>query len=187
MTTKYNASKERTVTPVAGTDSTNKDYVDFWADWANLRNKPPVVAAGATQAAARSAIGAIQLSDVERPWSSEMMINAGALANGYNDFIGGALVDRDIILTHVVFRVADPAAVVGGTGNLTIDWYLGTATAAETTLVTTTTIAAGANNLISTLLTPQACSINSVLRAKITLGSASVAGPCHVQFRGRYA
>ena len=121
-------------------------------------------------------------------WASEVIINSAALASGYNDNPGGVLVDYDITLTHVVFRIADPAGLVGGTGNLTIQFYLGTATVAETTLVHTMTVAAGAgsNNTIATLGTPTSCAINSVLRAKITLGTATVSGPCHVQFRGRY-
>lgn len=123
-------------------------------------------------------------------WDSEMMLNSGALVSGYNDMLGGVMVNNPynaagIWLDSIAFRIADPAGVVGGSGGITIQYYLGSATNAEITLLTTVT-ALTQHDIISVLATPVQCSHNSVLRAKITLGSAVVSGPCHVQFRGRY-
>ena len=121
-----------------------------------------------------------------RRWSSEVIINSAALADGWNDNIGGVLVDSDIILTQASFRVANPAMLIGGTGNLQIQWYAGSPTALETELIATTQVAAGQHDVIVTFATPMPYTINTVLRAKITRGTTTVAGPCHIQWRGRY-
>lgn len=127
---------------------------------------------------------ATQVSGSGQAWAKEAIINTGALATGYNDNPGGVGCDKQIILRQCCFMIADPAGSIGGTGNLQIQWYLGSATAQETTLITTTQIAAGQHDVVVTLGSPQTCTINSRLRAKITLGTTTVAGPCHVEFRG---
>lgn len=119
-------------------------------------------------------------------YASEVIINSSALVDGYNDNLGGVLLDYDITLDFMSFRLSDPAAVIGGSGNLQIQWYAGSPTAAETTLIATTQIAAGQNNIIVAPATPINYTINTVFRAKITLGSTTVAVPCHIQWRGRY-
>lgn len=125
-------------------------------------------------------------------WAPEMVCNSGALANDYNDMKGGITVEPGIngtgtILDSVAIRLSDWTATIGGSGNLTIAIYLGSDSAAETTLVATITMAAGTRSTIYTLGSPQACSANSVLRAKFTLGTTTVAGPVQIQMRGRYA
>lgn len=123
------------------------------------------------------------------PWASEMIINSAALADGYNDGIGGVMVDRDVVLEGMVFRIADPSKTIDGSGNLTIQWYHGSTAVLESTLVHTTTIPAGVGNkdIMVVLSTPLSVPVNTCLRAKITLGSSTVSGSCHVQYRGRYA
>ncbi len=126
------------------------------------------------------------------PWASEMVCNSSALATGYNNMIGGALVEpgpngTGINLDAIAVRLGDAAATIGGSGNLSIAIYLGSPTAAQTTLLTTITIAAGGHDTVATLGTPQACAANAVLRAYFTIGTTTVAGPVHIQFRGRYA
>lgn len=119
-------------------------------------------------------------------YASEVIINSSALVDGYNDNLGGVLLDYDITLDFMSFRLSDPAAVIGGSGNLQIQWYAGSATAAETTLIATTQIAAGQNNVIVAPATPINYTINTVFRAKITVGATTVSVPCHIQWRGRY-
>ena len=174
-----------------GTTSTTAKAGDYVPAWTEVTGKPATF----TPAAHTHAITDVtslqtsldaKLNKVDIPWASEMVINSAALANGYNDMPGGVLVDYDISLTHIAFRLSAPAGTIGGTGNLTVEIFLGSQTAAETTLVSTITVAAGQNNILTTLGSPVACSINSVLRAKITLGTTTVSVPCHVQFRGRY-
>ena len=126
------------------------------------------------------------MANKPRRWSSEVIINSGALADGYNDNIGGVLVDSDIMLYQASFRIADPLGKVGGTGPLKIQWYAGSVTELETELITTTEIAVDQHDVIVTFATPMPYTINTVLRAKITRGNAVVTGPCHIQWRGRY-
>ncbi|MGW5147534.1 hypothetical protein [Rhodococcus koreensis] len=118
------------------------------------------------------------------PWQSEAIINAGALASGYNDLEGGLLFDRQVILRQLSFRLAPYNATIGGSGNLTIDWYQSSMTALPGTLITTTTIAAGQHDVVTTLATPYTVPVNTVVRPLITLGSTTVAVKCHVQLRG---
>lgn len=126
------------------------------------------------------------MANKPRRWSSEVIINSGALADGYNDNIGGVLVDSDIMLYQASFRIADPLGKVGGTGPLKIQWYAGSVTELETELITTTELAVDQHDVIVTFATPMPYTINTVLRAKITRGNSVVTGPCHIQWRGRY-
>ncbi len=119
-------------------------------------------------------------------FNSEFIVNSSALATGYNDNDGGVMVDAAVSLESVAWRIADPAATIGGTGNLQIQWYLGSPTAQETTLLLTSQVAAGQHDVIATLATPVLCSVNSVLRAKFTMGSTTVASKSVVGWRGRY-
>jgi len=121
-----------------------------------------------------------------QPWNQQAMLNTGALANGYNDMAGGLMADRDVILESMVFWMENPTGAVTGTGPLTIQWYAGSLVAQETTLIHTSSIPVGQHDIWVVLTTPMSFPINSVFRAKVTLGSAAVAGSCHVQFRGRY-
>lgn len=120
-------------------------------------------------------------------WDSEMVLNAGALASGYNDMAGGIQVNNPngVLIDSIVFRLGgDPAATVGGTGGITVQFYRGSATAAELTLIGSVG-SMSAHDFVFTLTTPYLALHNSILRAKITLGTATVAVPCHVQWRGR--
>lgn len=121
-----------------------------------------------------------------RRWQSEVIINSGELVDGYNDNIGGVLVDNDIMLYQASFRLSDPVEVIGGTGNLQIQWYAGSPTELETELITTTQVAAGEHDVIVTFATPMPYTINTVLRAKILMTDTEVFVPCHIQWRGRY-
>ena len=123
-------------------------------------------------------------------WNMETVLNSGTLFAGYNDLLGGVQVNNPyntagILLDSLSVRLADPAATVGA-GDLTIQIYLGTPTAAETTLIATSVIPANGHDIITVLATAVQCAHNSVLRAKVVAGTASVAGPVHVQYRGRY-
>ena len=143
----------------------------------------------ADAAAARTAIGAVQkpatqVSGSGIPWASEMIINSGALANGYNDGDGGVLVDKQIILRQVCWRIASPTATIGGSGNMQIDWYQATPTIEPGTLIATTQVAAGQHDVVVTLVTPYTVPINTVLRAKFTMGTTTVASKSHIQWRG---
>lgn len=120
------------------------------------------------------------------PWYAQAVVNSSTLADGYNDLKGGLMADRDMVLESMVFWLEEPAGTIGGTGNLTIQWYAGSVTTQETTLIQTTTIAAGQHDIWVVLATPTNFAINTVFRPKITLGTTTVAGACHVQFRGRY-
>lgn len=137
----------------------------------------------ALDAKAQKALG---MSGSGLPWYSQAVLNSGALANGYNDLKGGLMADRDVVLESMVFWLEEPAGTIAGTGNLTVQWYAGSVTAQETTLIHTSTIAAGSHDIWVVLATPTNYPINTVFRPKVTLGSTSVAGSCHVQFRGRY-
>lgn len=121
-----------------------------------------------------------------RPWAAELIVNNGPLKDGYNDGDGGVMVDAPITLQAMLFRVGLAGQLVGGTGNLTIGWFIGDSFGAETTLAMTTTIAAGQQAALFTLPTAMNLTANAVLRAKFDLGTASVAGKCHVQWRGVY-
>lgn len=123
-------------------------------------------------------------------YTDEMILNAGALASGYNDMLGGVQINNPynvngVWLDSIAYRIADPAGVVGGSGGVTIQYYLGSPTSAELTLLATMS-AVTAHDTIAVLGTPIQCAHNSVLRAKVTLGSATINGPVHVQWRGRY-
>lgn len=121
-----------------------------------------------------------------RPWSSELIVNSAALADGYNDGDGGVMCDAPITLQSMVFRVGQAGLLVGGSGDLTIQWFVGDSFAAEATLLTTTTIAAGAQAALYPLVTPVDLTVNAVLRAKFTRNLTTVTGKCHVQWRGVY-
>lgn len=121
------------------------------------------------------------------PWSKEFVINSSALANGFNDNIGGVMTDRAIVLESMVFRLADPAEVIGGTGNLTVQWYRNDVTGGNSSLIATSNIAATSHDRWEVLETPLAVDINYCLRASVTLGTTTVAGKVHVEWRGRYA
>ena len=143
----------------------------------------------ADAAVARTAIGAVQkpatqVSGSGIPWASEMIINSGALANGYNDGDGGVLVDKQIILRQVCWRIAAHNVNIGGSGNMQIDWYQATPTTEPGTLIATTQVAAGQHDVVVTLVTPYTVPINTVLRAKFTMGSTTVASKSHIQWRG---
>ena len=120
-----------------------------------------------------------------RRWQSEVIVNSGRLVDGYNDNIGGVLVDYDIMLYQASFRLADPAALIAG-GAVTIQWYAGSVTELETELITTTQVGVNEHDVIVTFATPMPYTINTVLRAKFTVGNAVIDSPCHIQWRGRY-
>lgn len=122
------------------------------------------------------------------PWSKELMVNgSAALAAGFNDVPGGVMADREIVLESMVFRIADPTATIGGSGNLTITWSYGSMTTTTPTTITTTNIAAGQHDIWVVLETPLTIAINNCLRASFTMGTATVSTPCHIEWRGRYA
>lgn len=125
-------------------------------------------------------------SGTGQPWSEQAIVNDGALASGYNKLPGGISVDFPAILTAFSFRLEDVSATIGGTGNLQIDWYAGSATAAETTLLGTTLIAAGQHNVLTVLGTEVAVDANTIIRAKFTMGSTTVSGPVYIGVRGRW-
>ena len=119
------------------------------------------------------------------PWEKEVVID-GPIADGYNKMPGGIMANAPLILTSIAFRLEDHAAVIGGTGNLTVEWWAGSATERETTLIATSLIPAGQHNVNTVLGTEVAVDVNTVLRAKFTMGSTTVAGSVYVQWRGRY-
>lgn len=121
-----------------------------------------------------------------RPWSSELIVNNAALADGYNDGDGGVMADAPITLQAVLFRVGLAGQLVGGSGDLTMQWYVGDSFAAETTLLVTTTIAAGQQAALFPLVTPANLTANAVMRVKFTRNTTTVAGKCYVQWRGVY-
>lgn len=121
----------------------------------------------------------------------EVVCNNVALADGYNDAIGGFWVEPGptglgILLDAVALRLANYAETIGGTGNLTVQVYLGTP-GSEGSVVATFTVAAGQNSYVYSLPSAVSCAPGSVVRFKFTRGSTTVAGPVHVQPRGRYA
>lgn len=125
------------------------------------------------------------------PWESEIYLNSIAVPAsyvGYQDNDGGVIVGaaNGIVLEQIAWRLSAPSAVIGGSGNLQIQWYLGSPTAQETTLIQTTQIAAGQHDVVVTLSSPQTCTVNSVLRAKITSGTATLPSKSSVQWRGRF-
>lgn len=120
------------------------------------------------------------------PWASEIIVNSGALESGYNDGIGGVMTDKPIVLEGMVFRIADPSKTIGGTGNLQIEWYQGTTDVLEGSLMHTSQLPAGQRDVWVVLAVPLDVDINACLRAKFTIGSTVIDGPCHVQWRGRY-
>ena len=150
----------------------------------HLKVEKEVPSAGLSEEEVQALIDATFVAKPRR-WQSEVIINSGNLVDGYNDNIGGVLVDADIMLYQASFRIADPTAVISG-GPLTIQWYAGSTTALETELITTTQIAVNEHDVIVTFATPMPYTINTVLRAKITVGNAVIQGPCHIQWRGRY-
>lgn len=120
-------------------------------------------------------------------WDQEMVLNAGALASGYNDLAGGIIVNAPdgVAIDSILFRLGgDPAATVGGSGGISITFWRGTTTNPEVTQIGGIA-GMSAHDSILTLTTPFKAVHNSVLRAKIALGSATVAVSCHVQWRGR--
>lgn len=125
------------------------------------------------------------------PWESELYINSGALAasyTGYGDNDGGVIIGATdgILLEQATWRLSSPTAVIGGTGNLQLQWYLGSPTAQETTLVQTTQIAAGQHDVVVTFTSPQTCTVNTCLRVKITTGTTTLPSKSSVQWRGRF-
>lgn len=125
------------------------------------------------------------------PWESEIYLNSTPIAasyTGYSDNDGGVIIgaSRGVLLEQVVWRLSNPSAVIGGSGNFQIQWYLGSSTAQETTLIQTTQIAAGQHDVTVTFGTAQTCTVNTVLRAKITSGTATLPSKSSVQWRGSY-
>lgn len=125
-------------------------------------------------------------------WAPEFILNSGSLVSGYNDMDGGLIVDpgpagNGILLDAIAVRIGDPAATLGGSGNLQLAIQLGTPTNAQTTLLTTINIASGSHDVVATLSSPVACAANAVLRVNVTLGSITLDKSLYVQFRGRYA
>ena len=123
------------------------------------------------------------------PWESEIYLNSTPIVasyTGYSDNDGGVIVGaaRGILLEQVVWRLSAPAAVIGGSGNFQIQWYLGSPTTQETTLIQTTQIAAGQHDVTVTFTSAQTCTVNTVLRAKITSGTATLPSKSSVQWRG---
>lgn len=125
------------------------------------------------------------------PWESEIYLNSVPIAasyTGYSDNDGGVIISapNGVLLEQVVWRLSAPAAVIGGSGNFQIQWYLGSPTAQETTLISTTQVAAGQHDVTVTFGTAQTCTVNTVLRAKITSGTTTLPSKSSVQWRGRY-
>lgn len=127
-------------------------------------------------------------------WDSEMPMTAGTIAagyTGYGDAIGGVAVVNPynaagVFLDSITFRLDDWTQVVGGSGNLQIQFYSGSPTAGESNLVATMQVPAGQNGGTWVLATPVAIAHNAVLRAKITSGTATLPGPARCHWRGRY-
>lgn len=125
------------------------------------------------------------------PWEAEIYLNSTPIAAsyiGYSDNDGGVIIgaSRGVLLEQVVWRLSSPTAVIGGSGNFQIQWYLGSPTTQETTLIQTTQIAAGQHDATVTFGAAQTCTVNTVLRAKITSGTATLPSKSSVQWRGSY-
>jgi hypothetical protein len=125
------------------------------------------------------------------PWESEVYLNSvpvSASYVGYQDNDGGVIVGaaNGISLEQVIWRLSSPTATIGGSGNMQIQWYMGSPTAQETTLIQTTQIAAGQHDVTVTFGTAQTCTVNTCLRAKLTMGTTTLPSKSSVQWRGRY-
>lgn len=125
------------------------------------------------------------------PWESEIYLNSvSILASyvGYQDNDGGVIIGaaNGVLLEQVVWRLSAPGAVIGGSGNMQIQWYLGSPTAQETTLIQTTQIAAGQHDVTVTFGSAQTCTVNTVLRGKLTMGTTTLPSKSSIQWRGRY-
>lgn len=124
--------------------------------------------------------------DTKDPWQSEHLVasyNSPRLA-GYMDGISGISADRPVTLKQIFLRLPDFAATIGGSGNLNVQIYNGTATT-EGTLLTTITMAAGSNNRVFDMPAPINIAQNNVLRAKLVIGTTTGSG-LQVQYRGEY-
>ena len=127
---------------------------------------------------------------LERTWAPEMVINSGAIQDGYNDMPGGISVEpgpnaTGVNLDSAWIRVGDFTATNTG-GDLVISLYSGTATT-QGTLITTVTLPNAQNNQIGTLGSPYPLAANAVVRAYVTKGSSTLSKALHIQLRGRYA
>lgn len=124
-------------------------------------------------------------------WVPEIVVNSAALAAGYNDVEGGVLVEpgpngNGVLLDAIAVRIGDAATNLSG-GDLQIQIQLGSPTSNQDTLVTTITLTNGTHDLVAVLGSPVACIANTVLRANIVIGSATLTKSLYIQYRGRYA
>lgn len=163
MTTRRSSSRVLVPAPTNANEATNKQYVD---DLINTRF-------------------------ASTPWVPEVVVNSAAMVAGYNDLEGGVLVEpgpsgNGVLLDAVAIRIGDAATNLTG-GDLQVQIQLGSPTVNQTTLITTITLTNGTHDLVATLGSPVACVANTVLRANIVLGSATLAKSLYIQYRGRYA
>ncbi|ACH62113.1 hypothetical protein MYRNA_112 [Mycobacterium phage Myrna] len=132
---------------------------------------------------------AIALAAPERTWAPEMVINSGALADGYNDMPGGISVEpgpnaNGVFLDSVWVRLGSIGSTVG-TGSALFSVYVGTKNT-QGTLVSSVTLPVGSQDQVAVLGTPYSCAANAVVRVYVTVGTAVITGPVHFQCRGRY-
>jgi len=124
-------------------------------------------------------------------WASEIVVNSQVLTSGYNDMDGGVLIEpgpngNGVLLDAIAVRIGDAATNLAG-GDLQIQIQLGSPTTNQTTLVTTITLTNGSHDLVAVLGSAVACAANTVLRANIVLGTATLAKSLYIQYRGRVA
>ena len=124
------------------------------------------------------------------PWSTEFVLNSGALVDGYNDMPGGVMVESGpgnggALLMGVYIRVANGVAgeVLGGSGTLLVEIFRGTYNSTESSALVAFTVAAGGAGGLYTLSTAQYVPPLYVLRPKSTR-NAVTAGSLIMQFRG---
>lgn len=134
------------------------------------------------------------LTPAQAAWSGpEIILNGpnAMLTSDWNDAWGGAWIEPGpaglgVNLTHVGFRLGGALEVVGGTGNLTVEVYVGTPSNVGS-VAASFTVAAGLNSYVYPLPTAYLCGPGSVVRIKPTIGTATAKGPVHVHLRGQYA
>lgn len=135
-----------------------------------------------------SALDPATLAKINAPqkWSSEILAFSTTTSRetGYGEGTGGVTVDAPITLKSVFVRVPGGFSV-GGTGDLRIDIYAGTATVVGG-LLFTIFMAAGLTSIKSNVPgNPVDLLEDAVLRAYITKGSTSGMG-LQIQYRGVY-
>lgn len=154
---------------------------------------PAIKVTGGTLAAGKTlvsdAVGNATWTD--RPWSAEIYLNSVPVDVsyvGYQDNDGGIIVGAPsgVVCDKVIWRLSAPSAVIGGSGNMQIQWYLGSTTTQETTLIQTTQVAAGQHEVSVTFSSAQTCALDSVLRAKLTTGTTTLPSKSQIQWRGRF-